>query len=147
MGCSCPLALFLACWPAAGPGENQEATGYGAVTGEGAWVLNDRVEQKPRMPGCTGLQCEDVKPHGVSHGSLGARVLTVSLPSLGNFPSGSRVEQSACNAGAVGSAPGSGKDPPEKEVANHFRILTWKSPGPEEPCGLQCVGWKGVGQA
>lgn len=38
--------------------------------------------------------------------------------------------------------PGSEEDPPEKEVANHFRILTWKSPGPEGPL-MGCSVWGG----
>lgn len=48
MGCSCPLAPSSWLLAAAGAGENQEALGYGARShGEGAWVLNDRVEQSP----------------------------------------------------------------------------------------------------
>ena len=32
------------------------------------------------------------------------------------------------------------EDPPEKEMATHFSILTWKIPWTEEPGGLQFMG-------
>ena len=31
------------------------------------------------------------------------------------------------------------ENPLEKEMANHFRILAWKIPGPEEPSGLESM--------
>ena len=38
------------------------------------------------------------------------------------------------------------EDPLEKETANHSGILTWEILWPEEPGGLQRVGWQRVGQ-
>ena len=32
------------------------------------------------------------------------------------------------------------EDPPEKEMATHFRILAWKVPWTEEPGRLQSMG-------
>lgn len=48
-----------------GPGENQEALGYGAVTGEGAWVLNDRVEQSLACQAALGCSVKTLN-HTVS---------------------------------------------------------------------------------
>ena len=52
---------------------------------------------------------------------------------------------SACNAGDLGSIPGSGRsqsreDPLEKEMATHSSTLAWKIPWMEEPGGLQFMG-------
>ena len=33
----------------------------------------------------------------------------------------------------------------EKEMATHSRILAWRIPWTEEPCGLQSMGWQRVG--
>ena len=35
-----------------------------------------------------------------------------------------------------GSIPGPGR-PPEKEMVTHYSILAWRTPGTEEPGGLQ----------
>ena len=48
-------------------------------------------------------------------------------------------EESACNAGDMGSIPGSGRSP-EKGMATHSSILAWKIPWTEEPDGLQSMG-------
>ena len=60
------------------------------------------------------------------------------------LPSGSDCKESACNAGDLGSIPGS-EDPLEKGVATHSSILAWKIPWTEEPGGLQSMGSKRVG--
>ena len=60
---------------------------------------------------------------------------------------------SACNAGDLGSIPGSEtwvrflgqKDPLEKEMAAHSSILAWRIPWMEEPGGLQSKGSQRVG--
>ena len=52
-----------------------------------------------------------------------------------DFPGGSDVKESACNAGDPGSIPGS-KDPLEKGMANHSSIPAWRVPWTEEPDGL-----------
>ena len=57
------------------------------------------------------------------------------------FPGGSDGKGSACNAGDLGSIPGSGKSP-EKEMATHSSTLAWKIPWMEEPGGLQSTGPK-----
>ena len=52
-----------------------------------------------------------------------------------SFPGGSDGKASACNAGDLGSIPGS-EDQLEKIMATHFSILAWKIPWMEEPGGL-----------
>ena len=52
------------------------------------------------------------------------------------FPSSSDGKTSACNAGDLGSIPGSGRSP-GKGNATHSSILAWKIPWTEEPGGLQ----------
>ena len=49
-----------------------------------------------------------------------------------NFPGGSDGKESACNAGDLGSIPGSGSTPAE-ENGNHPSTLAWKIPWTEEP--------------
>ena len=60
------------------------------------------------------------------------------------FPGGSDGKGSACNAGDLGSIPGSGKSP-EKEMATHSSTLAWKIPWMEEPGMLQSMGSQRVG--
>ena len=54
------------------------------------------------------------------------------------FPHSSVGKESACNAGDLGSIPGSGKSL-EKEVATHSSILAWIIPWTEEPGRLQSM--------
>ena len=56
-----------------------------------------------------------------------------------DFPGGSDGKESACNAGDLGSGPGS-EDPLEKGMATHSGILAWRSPRTEEPGGPQSTG-------
>ena len=56
-------------------------------------------------------------------------------------------KQSTCNAGDMGSIPGSGRsqgweDPLEKEMATHSHILAWQMPWTEEPVGYSPWGCK-----
>ena len=51
------------------------------------------------------------------------------------FPGGSDGKESACNAGDLGSIPGSERSL-EKGTATHSSILAWKIPWIEEPGGL-----------
>ena len=53
-------------------------------------------------------------------------------------------KESACNAGNLGSMPGSGRSLDE-EMAPHSSILTWRIPWTEEPGGLQSTGLQRVG--
>ena len=53
-----------------------------------------------------------------------------------DFPGGSDVEESACNAGDLGSNPGSENSPGEGN-GNHPSILPWRIPRTEEPGKLQ----------
>ena len=55
------------------------------------------------------------------------------------FTGGSEGKGSACNAGDLGSIPGSGRSV-EKEMATHSSILVWKISWIEEPGGLQSMG-------
>ena len=48
--------------------------------------------------------------------------------------------ESACNAGDLGSIPGS-QVPLEKGMATHSSILAWRIPWTEEPGGLQSMGF------
>ena len=59
------------------------------------------------------------------------------------FPNDSDGKESACNAGNVGSIPGSGRSP--GEMAIHSSIFAWKIPWTEEPGGLQSLGLQRVG--
>ena len=52
--------------------------------------------------------------------------------------------ESACQAGDVGSIPGS-EDPVEEEMTTHFSILAWEVPWTEEPGGLQSMRSQRVG--
>ena len=69
-----------------------------------------------------------------------------TLSSVLGLPCGSNGKESACNAGDLGSIPGSrrspspGEDPLEKEMATHSSILAWRIPWTEEPCRLQSMG-------
>ena len=53
------------------------------------------------------------------------------------LPGGSEVKVSACNVGDLGSIPGSGRYPLEKEMATHSSILAWRI--------LQSMGSQRVG--
>ena len=57
---------------------------------------------------------------------------------------GSYGKESACNAGDWGSIPGL-KNPPEKGMATHSRILAWRIPWTEELGRLQSMGSQRVG--
>ena len=52
------------------------------------------------------------------------------------FPGGSNSKESACNAGGLGSIPGS-EDPLEKGMETHSSILAWRIPCTEEPGQLE----------
>ena len=54
------------------------------------------------------------------------------------FPGGSDGKESACNAGILGSIPGSGRSPAEGN-GNYYSILAWETPWTEEPGGLQSM--------
>ena len=51
------------------------------------------------------------------------------------------VQESACNAGELGSIPGSGRSPGER---NDSSIFAWRIPWTEEPGRLQSMGSKRV---
>ena len=57
------------------------------------------------------------------------------------FPGGSVSKESVCNAGDLGSTPGSGRSPGEGN-GNHSSILAWRIPWTKEPDGLQSMGQK-----
>ena len=48
-------------------------------------------------------------------------------------------KESACNAGDVGSIPGSGRAPGEGN-GNNYSILAWENPRTNEPGRLQAIG-------
>ena len=56
----------------------------------------------------------------------------------GGFPGGSDDKESACNTGDLGSIPGSGRCPGERN--DHSSILAWRIPWTEEHGGLQFMG-------
>ena len=66
-----------------------------------------------------------------------------AVSSLEGFPGGSVGKESACNAGDVGSIPGSGRSPGGGN-GNQSSILAWKIPVTEEPGGLQSMGLQRV---
>ena len=57
------------------------------------------------------------------------------------FPGGSYDKESACNAGDMGSIPGSERSL-EKGMATRFSVLAWRIPWTDEPDGLQSWGLK-----
>ena len=57
------------------------------------------------------------------------------------FLGGSNGEESACNAGDLGSIPGR-EDAIEKGMATHSSILPWRIPWTEDLGGLQSMGCK-----
>ena len=57
------------------------------------------------------------------------------------FPGGSDGKESACNAGDLGSIPGSGRSPGGGH-GNHSGILAWRIPWTEEPGGYNPWGHK-----
>ena len=67
-----------------------------------------------------------------------------SLPYyFSGFPVGAEVKVFACNAGDLGSIPGSGRSP--GEMATHSSIFAWRIPWTEEPGGLPSTGLQRVG--
>ena len=79
------------------------------------------------------------------HGVAKSRTRLSDFPSLLEFlgfPSGSECKESACNAGDLGSIPGS--DPLEKEMATCSSILAWRNPWTEKPGRLQSMGYQRV---
>ena len=54
------------------------------------------------------------------------------------FPSSTGGKASACNAGDLGSIPGSGRSPGKGN--GNSSILAWRIPCTEEPGGLQSMG-------
>ena len=61
------------------------------------------------------------------------------------FPRGSDGKESACNAGDLGSIPGSGISPGEG-MATRSSILAWRIPWTKEPGGLESTGLQRVRQ-
>ena len=57
------------------------------------------------------------------------------------FPGGSYDKESTCNAGDMGSIPGSGRSL-EKGMAACSSVLAWRIPWTDEPDGLQSWGRK-----
>ena len=55
------------------------------------------------------------------------------------FPGGSDGKEPACNRREADLVPEPGRSP-EKEVATHSRILAWRIPSTEVPCGIQSLG-------
>ena len=55
------------------------------------------------------------------------------------FPGGSEVKVSACNAGDLGSIPGSERSP-EEGNGYPLQYFAWRIPWTEEPVGSQRVG-------
>ena len=109
------------------PGRKMEAEdGNDAVSGQ----------ETPRIPGSTS--CCERWGSRVPCCLLDLRLLVFRterelIPFIS--PGGSNGKESACNAGDLGSIPGSGRSP-EKGMATHSSILVWEIPRREEPGGL-----------
>ena len=67
------------------------------------------------------------------------------FPSPLVFPGGSDSKEFICNAGDVGSIPGS-EVSLEKRMATHSSTLAWRIPWTEEPGVLQFMGSERVGR-
>ena len=63
---------------------------------------------------------------------------------LRGFPGDLDNKESTCNVGDLGSVPGSGRSPEERN-GNISSILAWRIPWTEEPNGLQSIGLQRVG--
>ena len=77
---------------------------------------------------------------------INTKALTLQTPTdncLG-LPKWLSGKESACNAGDLGSIPGSGRSRGEGN-GTHSSILAWEVPWTEEPGGLQSVGSQRVG--
>ena len=68
----------------------------------------------------------------------------VKFHGLGFAAGGTDGKESDCNAGDLGSIPGSGRSPGEG-MANHSSIFAWRIPWTEEPGGLQSMESQRVG--
>ena len=66
------------------------------------------------------------------------RMISVRLDSCMGFPGGSDGKESACNVGACGLIPGSGRSL-AKDMATHSSIHAWRIPWTEEPGRLQSM--------
>ena len=74
---------------------------------------------------------DDSPPGSAVPGILRARTLFYhEIVAIQGFPGGSAGEESACNAGDLGSVSGLGRSPQdlEKGTATHSSILTWRIP-------------------
>ena len=99
------------------------------------------------------VMSDSLRPHGLLHArppclspTLGIYSDSCLLQSFYHLshPGGSEVKVSACNAGDLGSIPGSGRSPGE-EMATHSSILAWRIPWMEDPGGLQSMWSQRVG--
>ena len=76
---------------------------------------------------------------------MGLQFLSVVISPVFTCNGASLVAQtSACDAGDLGSIPGSGRSP-EEEMATHSSTLAWKIPWTEEPGRLQSMQSQRVG--
>ena len=66
-------------------------------------------------------------------------LITDVLPLCIGFPGSSVIKEYACNAGDLGSVPGSGTAPGGGN-GYHSSILAWRIPSIEEPGRLQSMG-------
>ena len=73
------------------------------------------------------------------------QIISMLLQGYLGFLGGSGGEEFACNAGDLGSIPGSGRSL-EKEMAPHSSILAWEISRTEDPGGLQFMGLQEVRQ-
>ena len=75
-------------------------------------------------------------PNAGGPGSVPGQGTRSHMLQLKGFLNGSAGKESACSAGDTrdaGSIPGSGRTPPEKEMATRSSILAWRTPRTEEP--------------
>ena len=88
------------------------------------------------------LHCRQI-PYYLSHQGSFPDGLPLWASPVG-FPAGSDSKEAACNAGDLGSNPGSGRSPGE---GNGYpsSILVWRIPRTEEPGGLQSMRLQRVG--
>ena len=73
------------------------------------------------------------------------QIISMLLQGYLGFLEGSGGEEFACNAGDLGSIPGSGRSL-EKEMAPHSSIFAWEISRTGDPGGLQFMGLQEVRQ-
>ena len=101
-------------------------------------MLEEGFERKSKHPGWSHrVQNVGSESKGEWERFWEQRAMGKGLPFI--VKGGSDGKESACNAGDLGSIPGSGRSPGEG-MASHSSIIAWRIPWTEEVGGLLSMG-------